>query len=270
MADLFGRAVAIEFGRPGRAGTRHADLDVEFTASHTASATPSKAAIKVYNFAASSLAALAERDVVVRLFAGYGAPRLIFAGSPVKGGVITARDGADRVTTIEVADGGRAYQGARVDVSFGATASWREVFAAVVDATGYASPPALPAAVDAVAFAGGVHLAGPARDVLDRLATAAGARWYVRDGALYGVAVGEGTGEPAPVFGPRTGLVGAPTTTPEGDVSIRALLDPSMRPGRPYRIESATVTGDYVARDVTFEGSTRGAAFYVVIRGKRK
>lgn len=270
---LFGRRVAIEFGTEGTTGRRLEGLRIAFDVLHTRSSPPSPARVQVWNLADASISALQAPRSVVRLFTGYrddGVPKLIFQGNPTKTGTKIERQGVDRVATIELRDGGDQYQSARVNKSFRSSTTFAEVFAEALDAFGMPSAGGLPAGSSAITFPGGLHLVGTARDVFDTLAAAAGAHWFIRDGVVYMLGREAGTTETAPVFSSKSrNLVGSPTRTEDEGIEIRALLDPSMRPGRPFRVESRDVTGNYVARDVRFVGDSGfDTPFYVEITGR--
>jgi hypothetical protein len=263
---LFGRKVRLEFGTPGTTGKAFDDLRIGFRVDMSRESTPNKARIVAYNFNADSVALLQKPDAVIRLLVGYDVPRLIFEGNPIKHGVRQTHDGPDRILAIEAQDGGRAYQHARVDVSYAAQTSYRKVFDAVALATGL---PLGTVQVPDGTFAQGLVLAGTARGALDTLAAATGCHWFIRDGVLHFLDADGDTGETAPVFSAKTGnLIGSPVPTDDG-LEVRALLDPSVRPGRKFKVEAREHTGVYVARDVTFEGDNGyETPFYVTTTGK--
>jgi hypothetical protein len=270
---LLQRRVAIEFGDAGTTGRRLEGLRIAFDVKHSRSAPPSPARVQVWNLSDVSIGALQKPGAVVRLFTGYkddGVPKLIFVGNPTPTGTKVEQQGSDRIATIELRDGGSRYVSARVDKSFGSRATFAEVFEAAVSALGMPTAGPLPASTSLVTFPSGIHLAGTARDVLDDLAAAAKAHWFIRDGVVYFLERDAGTTETAPVFSSRNGnLVGSATRTEDNGIELRALLDPAMRPGRPFRVESRGVTGNYVARDVRFIGDSGfDTPFYVEITGR--
>jgi hypothetical protein len=176
------------------------------------------------------------------------------------------RKGPDRVLKLELKDGGAAWQESRVNVSYATSTTAQQVYDAVMAQMGLAAgtvrvPPD-------IVFPQGIVLNGPARDVLDRLAAAAGSEWFIRDGAVQFIGTGEDTGETAIVFSAKAGnLIGSPTPKDDG-VEIKALLAPSLRPGKPFQLESADYNGLYVAGDVNFRGDSGWSQeFYVTATG---
>lgn len=268
---LFGRRVILQLGTAGSAGREITDLRVGFTVTMTDDSTPNKAKIEVYNVGSWALAAMQADDAVVRLLAGYasagGVPRLLFQGNPIAKGVRQKRSGTDTILSIEAQDGGREYTTSHVAESYATATTSGQLFAALADAMG------LPLGnVDAVAstvsFPHGLALVGRAADQLDRVAAMSSARWGIRDGALQVWSIGGSTGEAAEVFSSAAGnLIGSPEPTDDG-VQVTALIAPTLRPGKPFRVISEQVTGDFVATDVEFKGDSGWATdFYTVAKG---
>lgn len=242
-------------------------MRVSFDVKMSTSSTPNSAVIEAYNLAPESIALAQAKDAVIRLFVGYDAPLQVFAGNPTKDGVRMERRGPDRVLRIEAADGGKAFKEARVNVSFSTSTTLRQVFDSVSTQLGL--PEGTIRLTEDLSFPKGITLAGPARDVLDRLARSTASEWYIRDGALQFVGEGEDTGETAVVFSSIAGnLIGSPTPKDDG-IEVTALLAPALRPGKPFQVESKDYNGLYTATDVAFKGdSGYDRPFYVIATGK--
>lgn len=263
---LFNRQVILEFGRPGSQGRRYTDLSVAFRVTMTDSAAPHQAVLEARNLNADSVALLQRDDVVVRLLVGYEAPRLIFQGEPVRDGVSESLEGTDRVLRIEAQDGGRAYRRTELNLSFGTATTSGQVFDEVASQLGL--PRGAVTLTRDIDFPRGVVLQGPARRVLDYLADASDARWYITDGKLQVVPRAGAINERAVVFDANTGnLIGSPARK-DGGVEVRGLIAPSLRPGKPFRVKSEFITGDYVATRVEFVGGLRSPDFYVIAQGR--
>ena len=263
---LFGRNVLLRLGPEGGTGREFQGFRIVFDVKMTKASSPNAATIEAYNLAAASVALAQTADAVVELFVGYDVPRLIFRGSPVRNGVRLDRRGPDRVLRIEAQDGGRAYAEGRVSVSFAAQTTITQAFTAISEQLGL--PLGVVRLPAGVVFPRSLSLVGPARDVLDRLAEATGSEWYIRDGALQFLEAGGDTGEQAVVFSADAGnLVGSPAPTDDG-IEVRALLAPSMRPGKVFEVQSEDYRGQYVAGDVAFRGDSGwDQPFYVTVQG---
>ena len=269
---LFGRQVSINFGLAGTDGREFTELRIRFRTEMKRSSDPNKGAIEIWNLTKESAALLQNPDVVIRLSAGYETPRQIFKGNPVLNGVTIKRTGPDRIARIDALDSGTELAEARVCKTFSTGTSFFEVINELLNSTGL--PIGTVAVPDNVgSYPDGVTLLGNSRDLLDTLAESVGGEWFVNDGIINFV----GSNEPLqPLLGPlfsvaNGNLVGSPVPKGEGLIEITALLDPSIRPGTPFRVESEQYTGDYTARDVTFAGDSGfDNPFYVTIIGTRR
>jgi hypothetical protein len=271
VAGLLGRSVVVEIGPEGGTGVRLADLRVGFRVEHKASKAANTARIRVWNPSPTSIGLLRAPLAAIRLLVGYGQPRLIFQGPPVKGGIEVKTDGPDRVLEVDAADGGRAYASTFLQLSFATGSTFGQVLTQVLAQTQWARGFVDPA-VETVSLPHGLVLTGRPAEALDRLAAAvppAGADWFVRDNAVYVVRRGQSTPEVAPLLSSTQGnLIGSPTVDKDG-VKVTALIDATMRPGMAFVVASAAVSGTYIARDVTFEGDSGwDQAFYMKVSGK--
>lgn len=263
---LFGRQVILQLGTEGGTGKSFEGFRVTFDVKMSKSSTPNSAVIEAYNLNPASIALAQDPAAVVRLFVGYDVPRQIFQGNPITNGVRLDRRGPDRVLRLELQDGGRAWQDARVSISYSTSTTLRQVYDAI------SAQLALPAGTVRIAedftFPQGITLSGPVREVLDRLATSTSAEWFIRDGAIQWIGSGEDTGEQAVVFSAAAGnLVGSPVPKDNG-VEVTALLAPSLRPGKVFSLESEDYNGLYVAGDVGFKGDSGwDRPFYVTTSG---
>lgn len=265
--ELFGRHVTLQIGQEGEEGRSYSDLRIAFSIDHTRDSTPSRAVIEAYNLAAETVALLQDPDVVVRLVAGYDLPRSLFRGNPVRNGIRSTRTAPNPVVSIEAQDGLRRYQAARVNVSFARETTLRQVYDAVAEQLGL--PDGVIRVDEDIRFPHGITLAGTAREVLDRIAETSAADWWIRDGVVQLVPEGGETGEQAIVFSAETGnLIGSPVPTDNG-IEVTALLDASMRPGRPFVVESEHYEGTYIADTVSFRGDSGfDTPFYVICTGR--
>lgn len=267
---LWGRQVVLSIGPEGGEGRQFSGFRVRFRVTMSRSSTPNEAVIEAYNLNPASIALAQEPTSVVELRVGHEVPLLIFRGNPTKNGVRLDRQGTDTVLRIEAQDGGRAYREARVSVSFSTSTTAQQVFDAVADQLGV--PRGTIRVPADVTFPRGVVLNGPAREVLDRLSRSFASEWFVRDGVLQFVGRGEDTGESAVVFSADAGnLVGSPTPKDDGAIEVKALLAPSLRPGKVFSVQSVDYNGLYTADDVEFTGDSGWETpFYVTATGKAR
>lgn len=265
---LWNRVVTIEIGPPGGAGRSFSGFHTTFDVKMSKSSTPNKAVIEVTNLGPVSLALAQAPGALFRLLVGYegDVPRAIFQGTAVKNGVRIERHGVDAKLRIEAQDGGAEYATARASVSYATQTSAQQIFNDLASALGV--PLGTVRVPTGLVFPSGRVLSGSVRDLLDGLATSTGCEWYIRDGALQFIELGGDTGEAAVVFSAEAGnLVGSPTPC-KGGIEVRALIAPTIRPGKPFVVRSRDTNGEYTATDVQFRGDSGAAAeFYCVVSG---
>lgn len=263
------RAVFVRLGVEGSLGRElAAPMTISFAVEHTRDASPSTATIEVINARPGTVAELQRDRAAVELYAGYEetGTGLLFRGSPVKNGCEEKRPGSDRVLTIEASDGGRAWTTARTSITTQTEQTVGQVLNQAAADLGLPLADVTQAADFRYPY--GLTLQGPTRSVLDRLAAATGSEWWIRDGELVFVPRNSPTGRLSPLFSAADGtLIGEAAPKDDGSVIIRGTLRAQMRPGRPFRVESEAVTGDYVANVVRFRGSTRGPDYWTEIEG---
>lgn len=244
---------------------------MSFDIRHTNNSDPSEGKIEVYNLAQETIGLAQQDNAVVRLLAGYqslgGVALQIFQGNPITGGVKLERRETDRVLVMECQDGGREIITTHVSESFATATTSAQLFAFYADKLGVALGN-VDAIVGTISFPFGFGFTGQPKKGLDRLAEISRARWTIRDGVLQVWPLGGSTGESAVVFSSVTGnLVGDPSVTDDG-VEIKGLIAPSLRPGKPFQVESNVVNGDYIATDVQFRGDSHQDEFYVIATGE--
>jgi hypothetical protein len=265
--SLYGRSVVLEVGVPGQEGLRIDELRITFDVEHKISSDPATARITVYNPTRETIAAFQAEGVLVRLAAGYGFPVQIFQGSPVAGKVTATKRGPDRVLQITAQDGGRELLETQLDISYARPVSLAELVE--VARSALAVPRGVSVTIDETVTFPSYAFSGDARVLLDRLAEVSGAYWHIRDGALTFVSTTGDTGETAAKYSSEAGnLVGSPARKSDQLIEVVALLDASMRPGRPFVVQSADLSGIYVAQVVRFSGDSGfGGPFYTICEG---
>lgn len=251
--SLFGRQVILDIGTEGATGKSFSDFRISFKVEMDRSREPNKAKIEAYNLSPDTIALAQKEDSIVRLTVGYDVPLQIFRGNPIQGGVTLEKRGPDRVLVIEAQDGQRNIQEARLNVSYATDTKFSKIIADITEQLGL---PEGTIEADDITLSQGVVLTGPAADVLDSVCESLGVQWFIRDGVLQIISSDETTGESSIVFSSVTGnLVGIPKKKDTG-VEIVGLISPSLRPGKPFRVESENVNGNYIVDSLIFTGDS--------------
>ena len=272
MGELFNRTFALNLGGTLVAsqtvdGQPNRLLKVTFSVERDLGQSPNTAEISVWNLAESTRAKVSENDLETTLECGYsGNSSVIFRGKLEAGKNV--RDGTDWVTTFQTTDGGKELRQGRVNKS------WKKVsvqgaFEAVLDSLGLAAGNALEKLKEGnirgalTEFSNGLVLSGPSKKELDRLAKTFGYSWSVQNGQLQllGPTDAIEAGD-AIVLNKNSGMIGSPESGEKGIVEVRSLLIPQLEPGRVVSLESVALTGFYRVEKVTYQGDTRGTAWY--------
>lgn len=260
---LFGRQVVVQIGERGKEGSSWGGLRVTFRIKHTSSGTPNEATLEVYNWGDEAVEQLRADGTVVRLLAGYEAPRLLFVGTPTPDGVTQTDDGGDVVTKVQATDGGRELTGGQLNLSFGTPTTVDQLLSAAADELGL--PEGQIDIPNNPRLEQGATLSGPVRDVLDRISEMAGAQWSIQDGKLR-LLEDEDTGREVAEYSSEAGtLIGSPEKLDEG-LKVRTLLDPDQRPGHRFKLDHDKHGGLWRARQVVFDGDSWGGNFYSDIK----
>lgn len=190
---------------------------------------------------------------------------LLFGGDVRE--ISTTREGPDWVTSLTAGDGDQAST-QRTNKAFGRGTPLRFAVEQVCADLGLGLGQ-LPAELAKLTlfdggrqFASGVVLSGNGFHQLTRLLATAGYTWTVRDGEIVVVKRGASFGT-AVLLTPETGLVGSPTPSNDGRISVQCLLQPDLVPGRQLRVESRHVTGYYVAETCEYTGESTSDEWYV-------
>lgn len=98
---------------------------------------------------------------------------------------------------------------------------------------------------------------GDSATELEQLMRSCGFEWAIADGNFYAGPVGTPTlpGQ-GPLLTPETGLLDTPQIDKNGKLVGRALMNPDLLPGRPFRVESSRVTGTFLCSKTQHKGST--------------
>jgi len=243
--ESYGRQVFLDVGVPGSPFRRFEDLRVSARVRKGLESEPNSAQIDVYNVNEDSVAVAQDTGAIVRLFAGYGVPRLIFEGSINRDGAVMKKQGPDRVLSIDAKDGGRIYRQARINKTFDRGTDLQEVFEALAEETGL--PLGAVELPDSAQLTQGVTLTGKVSDELDRLARSLDASISSQDQLLQVLPRGGFAPDEAILVSSQEGsknLIGSPAPGDRG-IDVRALLDGRFLPGKRISLDSERFDGVY-------------------------
>lgn len=275
MSRLYNRNARLTLARPRATGadgyfTQEANaveisaLRMTFQIEKHLGSEPNKSEITITNLAEVSRSAIERKPLHVRLEAGYdGEYAQLFVGDLRYGS--STLDGVDWMTRLEVGDGDRAYNHARVKRSYKSGVSKSTVLQDIAKSMGLRVPTSLADARELLEqYATGVTLQGPSRAEMDRLLKSSGMSWSVQDGKLQVLRSTDVRSDRAFVVSQDTGMIGspeygAPKKPGESPVlSVRMLLAPEVFPGGRILLQSKnkSINGTFRVERVVHTGDT--------------
>lgn len=243
-------------GVPGTTGVQWSQNRVSFSVKKSLSGKKKNTAqVQIYNLNAQSISLFQNSDTIVQLYAGYNVPKLLFQGNIVRGGATVEMSEATRICKLELSDGSRKLQRARLAVTFAAGVRLSQVLAKVTEETGL--PTGVVDIEDDYVFENGLALNTTVDRAMDRLASIAGADWSVQDEKLQMLGTKNATSETVLKFTSKNGNLLRVARQDKGKVEVTTLIDGSMRPGRRFVVEdSPTLNGIFKCQDVSFKGDS--------------
>lgn len=293
MPRLFKRSYAITFARLSRdrffpdgtvAATRITDLRVAFEVErvhrfagkgNVRHPTPNTCSISIWNLAEATRAAFETKPTYVRLEAGYDdQPRRLFEGDITF--ACSKRDGADWVTEMQLADGGRAMREARVNRSYQGGVSARTALAEIAKAMGVRPPRSSELTELAAQYVSGLTLYGNASRELTRVLAPHGLSWSIQDGRLQILRDTDARPDTAVLVNQDSGLIGSPefgspeTTGGRPVLSVKTLLHAGIVPGGLVKVESLTANGVFRVDKVQHSGDFFGENWFTTFEARQR
>lgn len=278
-------------------GIKITELDVNFKIEKSLKDEPNKCTLKVFNLTEDQRAAIEELNPPTKAISSVANKKVRLAarkqatqGIPVKieagyggdnsllwlGDIRTAhsvKEGPDWVTILESGDGEKAYQNARMNVSYGPMTPVDTALRAMVRALGIAEGN-VESAIRTLKQKGKIYpkgtvLSGPVAPMITDFCRAADLEWSVQDGAIQILNRGEALKDSAFKVSPKTGLLGSPSVDVDGILKCKILMTPDVRPGRLIVVDAARVKGNYKIDKATWQGDSSGEAWEIDLEAER-
>lgn len=235
---------------------------------------PNKCKITIHNLNRDTRAAAEKKPLYVTLRAGHdGVLRLLYEGNSQ-----VAYSGINKTewdTVIFVADGGAAHAHARMNMSYKGGVEVVKVLSDCASSMGLKLPPEAERSGELrQAFATGISLHGPTRDILTKILAPYGYNWSVQNGKLQIIKDGQTNGTTAILIDGDAGLIGSPERlSPEkktgvSEVKFKVILYPEINPGCLVKIASRDIKGNFKITDVEHKIDTRGDPWETECKGK--
>lgn len=268
MTYLFGRRVVVTIDE-----LRVEGLTTKFTVRHQSDGF-GKAQIEIYNLNSTHRQDIETYDdKLVTLEVGYQDTTLdqIFKGVIRRG--YTKKIPQNYITTLETGDGDKA-QKVRMNRAYQPKTPkrlvWSDLVTALKDA-GIGAGNAI-AKFDLAEFQdnmeeflSGAAVQGSVLKEIKRMARAAKLDIQIQDQELVVTALDEPLEETAVVLAPGSGLVGEPEKGTKGEIKVKALIIPGLRPKRLIQLDSRRYQGVYVIKSTKYKGDSRGNEWYAYL-----
>lgn len=268
MPDLFNRELNILAG-PLMISTRldsgknQPMLQAKFEITKTNSRERNASTLVIWNLAEQSRAKLQETGLEVIVDAGY----IDDVNQIYKGDIehtTISRERVDWVTTVELGDGSERMKKARINESFRGPQTPGDMLRKAAKALGLDFGNLDEAASSDGArsvlkeFVSGFTMSGKVDDVIDELAESMGLTYSVQDKTIQLLPRNGALGDPPIALDASTGLIGSPSIGENDVVTAASLLNGVIRPGRRVNLDSAIVSGQFIAEKVQHIGETWG------------
>jgi hypothetical protein len=256
------------------------DLRMSFKIEKKLQKNPNTAQITLWNLAPQTRALVEKKPLHIRLDAGYGETvHRLWVGDMTFSS--SRYDNVDWITVIEVANGERAFNHARVNRSFkkaqgGAGTNCMDVVHEV--AKSMEMPVTIPADIKTelqdAELKHALTIRGPSRKSLDRILKPKGLEWSMQDGQIQILRPEQIRNDQAHLINQSTGMIGTPEYNApkkpgeKAVLKLKMLLYAGLVPGQKIKVESETITGVFRLEAVTHTGDTITNEFFSDLEAK--
>lgn len=267
--QLFGRIAEIVVADIEVSGLR-----VAFDIERSLARNPNKAEIKIWNLSDDTRRSIeTTRRPRVRVRAGYidGTSSIFFGGLRE---VRSQIEGSDIVTTLSGVDGGHQLQTARTSRSHAGGTTYADVISGLANDLRVGVGNAVEAFRERGAgaaletFFEGTVTHGPAAQELDGLVRSRNLEWSVQDESLQVLPRGRALAGEALVVSAATGMIGTPSISNHGVVTLETFMIPDVFPGRRISMESRFITGAFRIAKCQYVGDTHGKDWKIKIEAR--
>jgi len=257
-------------------------LDCSFTVKKTLKPKPNTCELTIFNLSDEHIAQLenlrpkekvATKGIPCKIEAGYrDGMTQIWLGDLRT--CLTTREGADWVTRLESGDGEKAWQNARLHVSYGAKTPLETSLRAMVRALGLGEGNLSKIVAKlkqngSAIWPAGKTFSGAVQRQITAFARSADLEVSIQDGAIQFLDRGKALAGTSVRLSPETGLLGSPTVDKDGVLEATMLMIPDVRCGGLMTVEARRVQGTYRIEEAEWSDSTDGDEWGITARGKR-
>jgi hypothetical protein len=251
------------------------DLRVTFSIEKHLESTPNECKVSVYGLSEQSRALFQTKPLHVTLDVGYGGQlSRIFSGDLRWG--TSSIETPEVVTNLELADGDRAINHARVNHSYPPKTVRKDILKDVIGAMGLKVPRNLEEMKEVVdQFVGGFSSHGNASKVITKLLQPRGLGWSIQDGEFQVLREKDTRDDQAVVISVKTGMIEVPQmAAPEkagkpAKLTVKSLISKqiaALKPGGKILLESAQLNNQlFKVTRILYEGDTHSSVWNATI-----
>lgn len=250
------------------------DLRVEFDVEQTFNKQPNVANVKIYNMSPEQRSLFQDREVTVKLYAGYvNTVDLVFSGDLKKSK--SYKDGPDWVTELQCRGGGKEY-GTRTVRHYRPRTRKAKVIKNLFKEMGLEIPKEVDVLLEGITrvYKNGKVVGGQAQWQAEKLLLEEGMTWQIRGNRVlvtrHGAPINNSV---LTTLNRRTGMLGIPEiTSPEKKkarrrVLVKSLLQPNIFPGSLIKVESEFVNEVILVLKAVHVGDTRSSEWFTEVEG---
>lgn len=267
--SLFGREAVLVVGQttPGKFFTTVnevtiRELRVTFSVEASLEETPNASEIVIFNLNEASRGECQRDRSYIRLDAGYvDLVRRLCEGDVTH--CASTWNGTEWETKLQIGDGARAYNHARVSRTFAAGTDVKTVLGEVAGSMDLRVPSSIDDARELLdQFARGVTVSGPSHKAATKMLRPRGLSWSVQNGQMQILRDGGTRPDEAIVINSSNGMLGSPEFGPPKEkgksqrMTLRTLLRPELVPGGKISVEARNTRGLFKITRARHRGDT--------------
>lgn len=251
--------------------TEITDLRVQFkvrkSLPHGKKPKPNTCDVIITNLAELTRVDLETKPLVVELYAGHDDIYNFMFGGDLRF-AMTKMDGPNWETLLQLGDGDCHHRWSRVNRTYKAGTSVRQILRDTVASMGMKLPPEIEEASEFnVRIQTGDIAYGPARNKLTELLAPYGFQWSIQNNQLRILRTDRAHPGTYIEINEENGMIGTPEfgSPPRSGkpphMTVRTLLYPQINPGDRVRLTSKVKTGDFRVESLTHQGDTHGTTW---------
>lgn len=239
-------------------------LDIKFTVKKTGTIAPNTLELHIFNLNEETRKMVIKKGNLVTFTAGYKDVNGVIFKGYIGGADKTSSDflAPNWETIIEAKDGSKELKTIVKSKSFTPKTSQKHVINYVAEQMGVkvGKTKGIPKGD----HSNGFSLGGPANNIIKKLVKGK-ADYFITDGVLHIVPIGEPTNENVILLDKTSGLIGTPKKQKIG-WQVKSLLRPDINPATYLKVESRSLTGFFIASTIKIEGeiSTSGGGDFTM------